>query len=446
MNNKRNGGHRNMRLLKTGLITIVSVIVFGIGYSAWQIYRLSDTQERIKKDYMMVNSVSFGLLSVDEWRENIIAAAKLRIEEFKLSPKQNQDLKLEIEQILHSLIDKAVAQMEKPKKSIGGKLTKIAFKTFVHKKDLHEQVPGYAQKIIDEINSPSSYRKLKNIALEEVDSLGSKIYDSSKIAEKKIMDSIYGKYPGVSDKPSFENKSAAELELISKQQHKWAYCMLAGVIIILVFWWPVLNKPELHPSLYILSIISALILLFVGLTTTMIQVDARIRSIDFHLLGRDVSFKNQVLYFQSKSIVDVVEILVRTGKIDSMLVGVLILVFSILFPVAKMVATGIYMLDKSKWAKNKWIHFFAFDSSRWSMADVLVIAILMTYIGFNGIVNNSLTDLDMDNGTITSIATNNTAIQPGYIIFIGFVVYSFILSSILKNITHLRNIIIVDRK
>jgi hypothetical protein len=178
----------------------------------------------------------------------------------------------------------------------------------------------------------------------------------------------------------------------------------------------------------------------------MIQVDARIQSIDFHLLGRDVSFKNQVLYFQSKSIVDVVEILVHTGKIDSMLVGVLILVFSILFPVAKLVSTGIYMLDKSKWAKNKWIHFFAFDSSKWSMADVLVIAILMTYIGFNGIVNNSLTDLDLDNGTITSIATNNTAIQPGYIIFIGFVIYSFILSSILKNITHLRNIIIVDRK
>jgi Paraquat-inducible protein A len=440
MNNNRNGKHRNIGLLKSVLIVIVSAIVFGIGYSAWQIHRLSDKQEQIKKDYMVVNSVSFGLLSVDEWRENIVAAAKSRIEEFKLSPQQNQDLKMEIEQILHSVIDKAVAQMEKPKKSIGGKLTKIAFKTFVHKKDLHEQVPAYAQKIIDEINRPSSYRKLKNIALEEVDSLGSKIYDSSKIAEKQVMDSIFGKYHGVTDKAAFD------LEFVAKQQHQAAYGMLAGVIIILVFWWLVRNRPELHTPLYILSIISALILLIVGLTTTMIQVDARIQSIDFHLLGRDVSFKNQVLYFQSKSIVDVVEILVRTGKIDSMLVGVLILVFSILFPVAKLVTTGIYMLDKSKWAKNKWIHFFAFDSSKWSMADVLVIAILMTYIGFNGIVNNSLTDLDLDNGTITSIATNNTAIQPGYIIFIGFVVYSFILSSILKNITHLRNIIIVDRK
>ena len=104
--------------------------------------------------------------------------------------------------------------------------------------------------------------------------------------------------------------------------------------------------------------------------------------------GQDISFKNQVLFFQSKSIVDVVSILIKTGKIDSMIVGVLILVFSIIFPVTKSLSTGIYMLNKRKWAKNKVIHFFAFDSGKWSMADVFVIAILMTFIGFNGIVNN----------------------------------------------------------
>jgi hypothetical protein len=42
---------------------------------------------------MLVNSVSFGLLSVDEWRDNIVATAKDRIQNFKLTPEQNQDLK-----------------------------------------------------------------------------------------------------------------------------------------------------------------------------------------------------------------------------------------------------------------------------------------------------------------------------------------------------------------
>ncbi|MEJ0080338.1 MAG: paraquat-inducible protein A [Puia sp.] len=141
-----------------------------------------------------------------------------------------------------------------------------------------------------------------------------------------------------------------------------------------------------------------------------------------------------------------VHILIQTGKIDSMIVGILILIFSILFPVTKLLSTGIYMLDKRRWAKNKVIHYFAFDSGKWSMADVLVIAILMTFIGFNGIVNNTLSDLNLNNGTITSITTNNTSMQPGYIIFIGFVLYSFTLSYILKNISHLRHIVVVDQK
>jgi len=445
-NSKNSSTGIKLNGLKIILIITVSFILVGIGYCGFQVYTLSNRQEQMKKDYMVVNSVSFGLLSVDEWRDNIVAAVRAQIKDFKLTPQQNRDLKKEIEQVLHSLIDKAVASMEQPKKTLGGKLTKLAFKTFVKTKDLHDSVPAYSQKIINEINKPSSYRKLKNIALEELDSLGSKTYDSSKNAEASLMDSIFRKYNGVTDKPSFEKKSVADLAAIRKLQYSWAFGMLGGILLILTTWWLVRNKPEVHVPLYILSIFSALILLIVGLTTTMIQIDARIQSMDFHLLGQDVSFENQVLFFQSKSIVDVVGILIKTGKIDSMIVGVLILVFSILFPITKLLSTGIYMLDKRKWAKNKVIHYFAFESGKWSMADVLVIAILMTYIGFNGIVNSTLSDLNMDDGTITSITTNNTSIQPGYIIFIGFVFYSFTLSHILKNITHLKHIIVLDKK
>ncbi len=394
---------------------------------------------------MVVNSVSFGLLSVDEWRDNIVNAAKGQIQKFKLTPQQNADLKKEIEVILNGVIDKAAATINKPQKSVGGKIKKLAFDALVSEKKLHEEVPSYSQKIIDEVNKPSSYSRLKRIAQTELDSLGSQTYDSSKNAETVIMDSIFKKY-NAANKESFENQTNADLSLIRKQSYSWAMGMLAGILLILFIWWLVRNKEEVHAPLYILSIFSAVILLVVGLNCTMIQIDARISSMDFHLLGQDVSFKNQVLFFQSKSIVDVVHILIETGKIDSMIVGVLILVFSIIFPVTKLLSTGIYMLNKRKWAKNKVIHFFAFDSGKWSMADVFVIAILMTFIGFNGIVNSTLSDLNMNNGTITSITTNNTSIQPGYIIFIGFVLYGLTLSSILKNITHLKHIIIFGKK
>ena len=446
MNKTSNTGvHSGSIILKIGLILFISLVLGAIAYCGFKVHTLSKHQEVIKRDYMVVNSVSFGLLSVDEWRDNIVAAAKTQIQKFQLTPQQNADLKKEIEQILNALLDKAVASIEKPNKNIGKKLEKAAFNTFVNEKKLHEEVPGYSQKIIDEINKPSSFNRLKRIAQSEIDSLGTHTYDSSKNAEKALMDSIFRKYNAV-DKASFENQTDSDLALVRKQTYSWAFGMLGGIILILLTWWFVRNRPEVHAPLYALSILSAIILLAVGLTTTMIQIDARIKSMDFHLLGQNVSFKDQVLFFQSKSIVDVVHILIQTGKIDSMIVGTLILVFSILFPITKLLSTGVYMLDKRKWSKNKVIHYFAFESGKWSMADVLVIAILMTFIGFNGIVNSTLSDLNMNNGTITSLTTNNTSIQPGYIIFIGFVFYSFALSNILKNITHLRHIIVVDKK
>ena len=69
------------------------------------------------------------------------------------------------------------------------------------------------------------------------------------------------------------------------------------------------------------------------------------------------------------------------------------------------------------------------------MADVIVIAILMTYIGLNGLLERQLASLNVKSDFLTILTTNNTALQPGYIIFISFVLYGLILSTILKFIT-----------
>ncbi len=419
------------RLLMIGGVLL---ILMAIGFCGYKVHTLSIRQEQIKTDYTLINSVSFGLLSVDEWRDDIISAVSTQIQQFKLTAEQEAELKKEIEQILHALVEKAISSMQKPKKSIGGKIEKLAFNSLVSGKKLHEEVPGFADKIMSEINKPSSMNRLKDIAKTKVNQLGIQTYDSSKTAENSFIDSIFRIY-NVSDKPSFEKQTANDLMVIRKVTYEYATGMLGGIMLILLLWWVIRNKQELHASLYSLSIISALLLLVVGLTSTMVQIDARIQSMDFHLLGQSISFKNQVLFFQSKSIVDVVALLIKTGKLDSVIVGILILIFSIIFPVTKLLSTGIYMIGKENWAKNKIVHYFAFESGKWSMADVMVVAILMTFIGFNGIVNSTLSGLNLNNGTITSITTNNTSIQPGYIIFIGFVLYGFVLSAILKRVT-----------
>jgi hypothetical protein len=128
-------------------------------------------------------------------------------------------------------------------------------------------------------------------------------------------------------------------------------------------------------------------------------------------------------------------ILIQTGKLDAVFVGILILVFSVVFPIAKLLSTAIFLMGGPRWTGNKVISFFALQSSKWSMADVHVIAIFMAYIGFKGILDDQLSHLNIQKETLTAISTNHTALQPGYIVFLGFVLYGFILSLILDRIT-----------
>ena len=137
----------------------------------------------------------------------------------------------------------------------------------------------------------------------------------------------------------------------------------------------------------------------------------------------------------SKSIVDVVRILLETGKYDSALVGILILIFSIVFPIGKLLATKCYLLGNEKWRNNKVIQFFAFKSGKWSMADVNVVAIFMAYIGFKGILDSQLSGLNLQTDSLASISTNETTLQPGFILFVAFVLFGLILSVILQKIT-----------
>src|SRR6202012_5607014 len=231
-------------------------------------------------------------------------------------------------------------------------------------------------------------------------------------------------------------KQTTMLDEIRSTMYAFVFGMLGCILVVLACWWFLRKRVDLHAPLFIMSLLFAFLLLAVGLTASMIEVDCRIQSLDFVLLGEHVRFQNQVLFYESKSIMGVVKVLLQQPAADSIAVGALILCFSILFPVTKLISTGVHLLSTRKIAENSVIKFFAFQSGKWSMADVIVIAILMTYIGLNGLLDRQLAALNIKANDLTILTTNNTALQPGYIIFISFVLYGLILSTILKAITH----------
>ncbi|NQX43319.1 Paraquat-inducible protein A [Pedobacter steynii] len=418
------------------LLVGLSLLLCGEAWFGYRVSTLSSRQEEIKSDYSVANNITFGILSVDQWREKMAAVVEGKVNEFNMTTLQKKELQKKVEQQLNSLLGKAVNEFNKPQKSIGGKLKKLAFNAMVDQEEIQAEVPAFAATIVARINKPASKKRLKNIISSKVDQLEKETFDNTEPASVTVNRHIYKKY-GVSTSHAFDKTVNTQLAIIQKLTRNYTYAMIGCVLLALCLWFFLRKHVRLHTTLYILSLLFAFVLLFVGVTATIIEVDARIQSLNFTLLSEKLAFTNQVLFFQSKSISGVVKSLVEQPKPDAVLVGILILLFVIVLPVLRMIGKGILIWGRDKYAENKLIRFLALDLGKWDMADVMVVGIAMTYIGLNGILQSQLSGLNIQEELLSTVTQNNTSLQPGYYIFVAYVVYATILSMILKRINPL---------
>lgn len=432
---KKNTTVKKFGLPNVILIIGLSILLCGEAYFGYRLHTDSMEQEQIKEDYSMSNNITFGLFSVDQWRDRMTEVINHQVHDFTMTREQKKDLQEQVEQELHGLITKAVAEINKPQKTLGGKLKKLAFNSFVDADDLQKQVPSFAKTIIDKVNSPASHKRLKSIATSKVEQLANETYDSTAVANTAVTKHLYKKYH-VSNPTEFNKEIDSRLAAIRTVTYNYAYAMLGCVLVALGLWWLMRKHVQLQTTLFVMSLLFAFILLAVGVTASIIEVDARIQTLDFMLLGEKVTFENQVLFFQSKSILDIIEVLVKQPKPDAIVVGILMLLFIIILPVLRITAKGIHLLSGKKLAENKVVKYLTFESGKWDMADVMVVGILMTYIGLNGILKSQLSNLNIHNSLLTTTTVNDTSLQPGYFIFVVYVVFETLLSYILKRMTN----------
>ena len=340
----------SMTILYRALLIFIGGILLTIAiWSGLQVHTLSDERAEIKKDYSILNNITFGLLSVNAWRDHIVKVVTNRIDDFEFTAEQDKALKYEVSQILHAVINKADSLVDRKQKSLGGKLKKFAIKTLVNEDKIHARVPEFAETIVNELKKPKNKEKVKFIARSKLEEFGTITYDSTNDISRS--ETILAKYD-VPDVPTFNNNSAILLEGLQRRAYFFTYVILGIMILFLIMWWVLRNQRSLHSIFFVISILLTFVVLFVGLTSPMIEIDARIKEMSFLLIGERISFHDQVIFFQSKSIVDVVRILLETGKYDSAIVGMLILLFSIVFPIGKLLATKCYLLGNEKWRKK----------------------------------------------------------------------------------------------
>ena len=161
----------------------------------------------------------------------------------------------------------------------------------------------------------------------------------------------------------------------------------------------------------------------------MISLEVSLDALSFRLGNATIAFQDQVLFYQNKSIVDVVSVLLAHDKWSTKIVGSMVALFSVVFPLLKIVGLSRMFLVPEGIRVSRFTSFFAMESSKYSMADVFVVALFMAYIGLDGLVGGQLDQLRDGRGPSTEMAlgAQGAQFEMGLFLFTGFCFFSLFL-------------------
>jgi hypothetical protein len=414
-----------MKLLNL-FISILIVIASAI--LCQQIIFNSVANQQNKNDYAELNHVKYGLLSIDEWTRQVTVILAAEINKIYLSKTNERQLRKHIEVLLNTLIDKVDKKIrEENAKTATGQLKQSLLNIFVNLDEIKKGIPEYADAVIHELTKAKTKRQLKAALNKQLEQYSRQTFDIQGTPElSRIL-------LGTGSLDVEEARGKLKEEIANRHEQIVREVILLIVLAAVIFTASAFGKQTLTRTRYFSLVLVLIALLAAGVTTPTIDMEAKISQMNFMLLGSPVHFENQVLYFQSKSILDVFSIMINHQDIEMKLVGSLLITFSIIFPLLKIVSTLGFYFDFHHARRNPLVRFFVLYSGKWSMADVMVVAIFMAYIGFNGIIANQLGLLNSVSGEMVLLATNGTSLQPGYYLFLTYTLLALFLSELLTK-------------
>lgn len=386
----------------------------------------------LEADLAEIDDVRYGLLDADNWVGQISAILERRIEAFELTEENRPVIKRSVERVLDRLIVEMDQYQRRRNQEAGGWLGRVGGALrqgvqdlFLDLDDLRAKVPFYAEKILEELSRPEAKAEIRDQLRAALAGLAESTFAQT---DRSAFDAVLVRH-GCLDAEDCRTLLAAGIEQLRPRVERAAAAAIACVAALFAL--TLAGSSTLGSGRMLLLTLGALALLAGGVLTPMISVAAEIDSLRLTLLGEPVIFEDQVLYFQSKSVIDVVLVLVRTGAADMLLVGALIALFSVGFPLAKVIASWLYFHDVRGLRGSAPVRFFALKSGKWSMADVFVVAMFMAFIAFRGLVSSQLGGLAQSGKAVEVLTTNGTLLEPGFYLFLAFVLASLVISSVL---------------
>ena len=409
--------------LAAGAILLLPAIWF-----SWKTVDGLAARRLLRTDLAEITHVRYGILSANQWRGMIGPILDAQVDKLDLKG-QSKNLRPMVERSLYALLDNIKTQMTSPNtKASGMPGGGNAMLVNMIIGSLRPHVPEYTNVVMAELGKQQTQESFK-------DSIRGVIADAVKntfgATDMATYNAILKRY-GCSNGAACEETLGKQIEAADTKLTRYYLTVLAaaalGFIVLMA------GEPKLSRGTVVVLMLFSIAMLVGGVLSPMLEVEVRVTKLDATLLGTPIEFRDQSLYYRSKTVLEVCQTLIQMHRPEMMLVGVLVILFSVVFPVLKMLALGACLFRPELLLTNRFVKLLAFELSKWSMADVMVLAIFMSFVAFNGVIGSAWDGLrDVSNVQQVQIPTNASKILPGYYLFIGFCVSSIFLSKKLEH-------------
>jgi len=389
-------------------------------------------QEKLNQEYndhlIELSDIKYGLFNADEWKSVFATVIADNIQKFSLENTDEATLKKEISIFLGKAIDSFEKDLKETKSEggIAGLLKSLSSFSGVFDQ-VKKQIPVFTDQIYNHFMNGDNGAMMQGFIVKQLDEYTK---DSTLVTDYTSMNNIIKEYEGTNkaDTTTIIQSKIEENNASKKLYWTVLFSIFILFIALLIF---LSNKAKWE---FFTFISYSLVLLALGIFLPMIAIDARIAELNFPFMGETIQFQDQVLFFKSKSIMEVVDLMVSQNRLDLLFVGGLVFLFSVLFPLSKLISSIIYIFNK-KLQNNRIIKFLVFKTGKWSMADVFVIALFMAYLGFDGLITEQLNQFQTITKTVGVLTTNNSGLLFGFYAFTGFVLFSLFISQKVKKNT-----------
>ena len=320
-------------------LAVAATLLLPAIWFSWKTVDGLAARRAVRTDLAEIENVRYGILSADRWRTIIGPILNAQIDNLDLKG-QSKNLRPQVQRALNALLDKI--DSSKPS-GIGGMFEEKMIAS------LRPQVPAYTDVVMGQLVNQGTEKSFRDSIRSVLASAVANTFGTTDMTTYNAILQHYGCSSGAACEVTLGNKIAESDTQLNR------YYLTVLVSAALAFILLMVGRRTLSRGAVVVLMSFCLAMLAGGVLSPMLEVEVRVTKIDATLLGTPIEFQNQSLYYRSKTVFEVFQTLIHMGRPEMTVVGVLVILFSVVFPTLKMLALAASLFRPALLRTNRFV-------------------------------------------------------------------------------------------